>query len=383
MDDEDAASSPGAVDHGDFTSMIETKGAEASSKSGKFWRAFGASPAAAPTYAPLSNLDESTRSCTTRGSSSCLPIDAGSCDASSFGRGCGSVGQARAAAAAAAAVGVTCTTGSSLRRRPTRKGKGKHARKKSDIPFAPKANGNDRRQGADDCSRSDVGGADGATGNGLMRALHAKPSMQTRDKPKRSWRRASDPPAGQFSPPPLLPHSLPPAPARATSQERKQRSRVRQRASSVPVGEDDSEGKDGATGGSRRWLGKRKIVKRRRDTRNGAVLSVDGVHGVSGVRGVGSDGDGDSRGKDMRDGREEEEEEEEEEELISVAKAPPWMEGLEANAEYEQIKPTLDVIKHTVLLAVLQQVCCTNLSCLMSPFFTESYEPRRYRHGSL
>lgn len=40
----------------------------------------------------------------------------------------------------------------------------------------------------------------------------------------------------------------------------------------------------------------------------------------------------------------------------TVAKVPPWMEGVEASAEYEEMKPTLDVIKRTVLLAMLQQV---------------------------
>lgn len=32
------------------------------------------------------------------------------------------------------------------------------------------------------------------------------------------------------------------------------------------------------------------------------------------------------------------------------------MEGVEASPEYEEMKPTLDVIKQTVLLAMLQQV---------------------------
>lgn len=43
-------------------------------------------------------------------------------------------------------------------------------------------------------------------------------------------------------------------------------------------------------------------------------------------------------------------------ELESVAKVPPWMEGVQASPEYEEMKPTLDVIKRTVLLAVLHQV---------------------------
>lgn len=40
----------------------------------------------------------------------------------------------------------------------------------------------------------------------------------------------------------------------------------------------------------------------------------------------------------------------------TVAKPPPWMEGVAASAKYEEMKPALDVIKRTVLLAVLQQV---------------------------
>lgn len=42
--------------------------------------------------------------------------------------------------------------------------------------------------------------------------------------------------------------------------------------------------------------------------------------------------------------------------MESVAKVPPWMEGVQASPEYDEMKPTLDVIKRTVLLAVLHQV---------------------------
>lgn len=43
-------------------------------------------------------------------------------------------------------------------------------------------------------------------------------------------------------------------------------------------------------------------------------------------------------------------------ELETVARPPPWMEEVSAPATYEEMKPALDVIKRTVLLAVLQQV---------------------------
>lgn len=48
----------------------------------------------------------------------------------------------------------------------------------------------------------------------------------------------------------------------------------------------------------------------------------------------------------------------EEKEWEAVAKPPPWLEGVAASAEYEEMKPALDVIKRTVLLALFQQVCC-------------------------
>lgn len=47
----------------------------------------------------------------------------------------------------------------------------------------------------------------------------------------------------------------------------------------------------------------------------------------------------------------------------TVAKVPPWMEGVEASPEYDEIKPTLDVIKQTVLLAMLQQVGTSRIVC--------------------
>lgn len=42
--------------------------------------------------------------------------------------------------------------------------------------------------------------------------------------------------------------------------------------------------------------------------------------------------------------------------LETVAMAPSWMEGVEASADYECLKPALDVVKRTVLLAVLKEV---------------------------
>lgn len=65
--------------------------------------------------------------------------------------------------------------------------------------------------------------------------------------------------------------------------------------------------------------------------------------GTTGDIGVG--GGGGRGGEDIGD-----------ESFEKVAKVPPWMEGVEASAEYEEMKPTLDVIKQTVLLAMLQQV---------------------------
>lgn len=43
-------------------------------------------------------------------------------------------------------------------------------------------------------------------------------------------------------------------------------------------------------------------------------------------------------------------------EYETVARPPSWMEGVAASAKYEEMKPALDVIKRTVLLAVLQEV---------------------------
>lgn len=46
----------------------------------------------------------------------------------------------------------------------------------------------------------------------------------------------------------------------------------------------------------------------------------------------------------------------EEKEWETVAKPPSWLEDVSSSATYEEMKPALDVIKRTVLLAVLQQV---------------------------
>lgn len=144
-------------------------------------------------------------------------------------------------------------------------------------------------------------------------------------KSKASWKRSSEPAAGHGSPSPRRPaHRL---------------SRVRSRpagnssSAAASAFTDGEEGGDGSSR-SRSWLGGgRKVVAGRHNT-DDAVLSRSG-------------------NGDVRASRNPLTEEVDQE---TVAKAPPWLDDVQAHPEYEEMKPTLDVIKRTVLLAVLQQV---------------------------
>lgn len=162
------------------------------------------------------------------------------------------------------------------------------------------------------------GGGDGGRGQRAQRSKRSLPGIG-------AWRRSSEPAVlgagkGILSPPPPPP-----------------RSRVRQRPSSGSGGSnggaDGDRGDD--DGGAKSWLpgGGRKAARERRGT--------DSDIGERAGAGAG--------GRDANSGGDEEF-------FETVAKVPPWMEGVEASADYEEMKPTLDVIKRTVLLAMLQQV---------------------------
>lgn len=162
------------------------------------------------------------------------------------------------------------------------------------------------------------GGSDGGRGQRTQRSKRSLPGIG-------AWRRSSEPASSAI----ILgsvkgsSSSSPPPPPR---------SKVRQRPSSVSgvnLGADGDRGDDAPRDGARSWLpGGRRIPRERRGT-TGDIGARAGAAGEE-------DGGGDF--------------------LETVAKVPPWMEGVEASAEYEEMKPTLDVIKRTVLLAMLQQV---------------------------
>lgn len=158
-------------------------------------------------------------------------------------------------------------------------------------------------------------GAPAERGRG-RRVLRPKKSLPTMGKARGSsgWRRASE---QAFDPASLSPPPPPPPPPR--------RPRVRGRPG--PVGGKGGAAEEDGDGGEsvKSWF--------------------KGRRGSGGSGGAGGEGDGRVAGGIGNA------------ELESVAKAPPWMEGVQAHAEYEEMKPTLDVIKQTVLLAVLQQVC--------------------------
>lgn len=170
-------------------------------------------------------------------------------------------------------------------------------------------------------------------------------------RPKRSLpvigklRRNSEPPASSHLAPGKGVLSPPP------------RSGVRPRPSSVSGGavvggvvagsdEDKTESAKSCLSGGKRAVGVDK----------GSAGSDVGIKG-----GAGADGGEESGGEPFE----------------TVAKVPPWMEGVEASAEYDEIKPTLDVIKQTVLLAMLQQVraappvlfVCTTVACFRLNLF--------------
>ncbi|CAM9536600.1 unnamed protein product [Pylaiella littoralis] len=173
-------------------------------------------------------------------------------------------------------------------------------------------------------------------------------------RPKRSLpvigklRRNSEPPASSHLAPGKGVLSPPP------------RSGVRPRPSSVSGGavvggvvagsdEDKTESAKSCLSGGKRAVGVDK----------GSAGSDVGIKG-----GVGADGGEESGGEPFE----------------TVAKVPPWMEGVEASAEYDEIKPTLDVIKQTVLLAMLQQ---TNESVdLSTPMSEGKEEALNAKHNS-
>ena len=177
-----------------------------------------------------------------------------------------------------------------------------------------------RRRGGSvgsDCTRD--GGSEGGSRRGRVSHSRRAPAVAGGGgggKRGASWRRMSAPVgsrAGSRSPPPGTP-----AP----------RSRVRRRASVTALEEEEGEG-PGQRGGRKWFSGPKRSVRRR---------PVGGGGG-----GGGGSGDWGEAVTVQRD-------------LESVAKVPPWMEGVQASPEYEEMKPTLDVIKRTVLLAVLHQV---------------------------
>ncbi|CAN0262618.1 unnamed protein product, partial [Ectocarpus sp. 12 AP-2014] len=204
----------------------------------------------------------------------------------------------------------------------------------------------------------DSGGGSGGAGGGggdsrpARRAQRSKRSLRSIG----SWRRYSEPASsatligGKTS----LSQSPPP------------RSRVRQRpgglaarsdigavsdgGGGVGVGgitatSDEEERDDGAgvvSGERRRLPGRGRGGVSSRRERRGKGRDV----AVCGGGGAGDGGEEGDRGEDSSGGGDS---------VETVAKVPPWMEGVEASPEYEEIKPTLDVIKQTVLLAMLQQ----------------------------
>ena len=179
-------------------------------------------------------------------------------------------------------------------------------------------------------------GGDGGVGQRAQRSKRSLPSIG-------AWRRSSEPASsavlgagrGILSPPP------PPPP----------RSRVRQRpssgSSSSGGGGGANAGADGDGGdddGARSWLpGGGKKGRERRGTASDIQVRGGGA----------ASGDDDSGGESFE----------------TVAKVPPWMEGVEASADYEEMKPTLDVIKRTVLLAMLQQVGSTTSRTCVCVFY--------------
>lgn len=170
-------------------------------------------------------------------------------------------------------------------------------------------------------TREDTGGGGGGGDGDGERGQRTQPRPKISLPGIGAWRRSSEsanPAKGSLSPP---------------------RSRVRQRPSSgssggggTVAGADGDRGDDDAGGdGARSWLsGGRRAIRERR-----------GTAGDIGARGGAGGGDEEDSGGEF---------------FEKVAKVPPWMEGVGASADYEEMKPTLDVIKRTVLLAMLQQV---------------------------
>lgn len=194
-------------------------------------------------------------------------------------------------------------------------GEGSLAAGSSNWNGAPSENGGSVRDSGEG------GGGDGGRERRAHRSRRSLPGIG-------SWRRNSEPAAaavfsgggkGVLSPPP-------------------RRSRVRQRPGAGTGGgatacaADEKIVEDGRSEGGRGWLpgGGRRPLRERRAT----VGEFGGKDGIGGGEYNGGGGDP----------------------FETVAKVPPWMEGVEASAEYEEMKPTLDVIKQTVLLAMLQQV---------------------------
>lgn len=241
-----------------------------------------------------------------RGLPSLLPTGAGNGDGSVGGRGAGARGDMVASAAAPAGAGPRkdCHSHNGRRRLVPR------TQSHSGIVPTSGAVGNRDRCSEDGSSVEE--GAPAERGRG-RRVLRSKKSLPTMGKARGSsgWRRGSEP---AFDPASLSP---PPPPPR--------RPRVRGRPGSA-----------GGRGGAAEEDG---------DGGESAKSWFKGRRGSCGSGGAGGEGDGRVAGGIGNT------------ELESVGKAPPWMEGVQAHAEYEEMKPTLDVIKQTVLLAVLQQVC--------------------------
>lgn len=165
------------------------------------------------------------------------------------------------------------------------------------------------------------GGGDGGRGWRTQRSKRSLPGIG-------NWRRNSEPPASSSHPVPGKGVLSPPPRSRVRPRPKSISGVAGATAAGVVAGTAEDEGES-----ARSWLssGRRVVGGGERGTVSGV-----GVSGGAGGVGAGAESGG--------------------EPFEKVAKVPPWMEGVEASAEYDEIKPTLDVIKQTVLLAMLQQV---------------------------
>lgn len=184
----------------------------------------------------------------------------------------------------------------------------------SSISSGSLSTGSSQKASGTDGDRQEHQGTGGRSG------LPHKRSLPVLGKPRRSWRRGASEP--------VVLASLSPTPRNA-------------RLWSADDNEDTEEGNKEAVADTTEAENnpKRQSSRLGRSGRTGGG-SCNGNSSADG--GGGGDGGRGAKGVNPQ--------------LETVAKPPPWMEGVEASATYEEMKPALDVIKRTVLLAVLQQV---------------------------